>query len=66
MLLEWVNPVYLDVSYQEQIQGNFEESSEIQLKDFLKVKPHFYCAHLYVCTCSQGCLCVDRRPSSEK
>lgn len=39
MLLEWVNPVYLDISYQEQIQGNFEESSEIQLKDFLKVEP---------------------------
>ncbi|XP_003970033.2 prolyl 3-hydroxylase OGFOD1 [Takifugu rubripes] len=38
VLLEWVNPVYLDISYQEQIQGNFEESSEIQLKDFLKEK----------------------------
>uniref|UniRef100_A0AAQ5Z1A3 Prolyl 3-hydroxylase OGFOD1 n=1 Tax=Amphiprion ocellaris TaxID=80972 RepID=A0AAQ5Z1A3_AMPOC len=36
VLLEWVNPVYLDISYQEQIQEEFEESSEIQLKDFLK------------------------------
>ncbi|XP_033469855.1 prolyl 3-hydroxylase OGFOD1 [Epinephelus lanceolatus] len=36
LLLEWVNPVYLDISYQEQIQEEFEESSEIQLKDFLK------------------------------
>uniref|UniRef100_A0A3Q4BLW6 Prolyl 4-hydroxylase alpha subunit domain-containing protein n=1 Tax=Mola mola TaxID=94237 RepID=A0A3Q4BLW6_MOLML len=36
VLLEWVNPVYLDISYQEQIQKEFEENSEIQLKDFLK------------------------------
>ncbi|XP_068172031.1 prolyl 3-hydroxylase OGFOD1 [Antennarius striatus] len=36
VLLEWINPVYLDISYQEQIQEEFEDSSEIQLKDFLK------------------------------
>ncbi|XP_029986912.1 prolyl 3-hydroxylase OGFOD1 [Sphaeramia orbicularis] len=36
LLMEWVNPVYLDISYQEQIQEEFEDSSEIQLKDFLK------------------------------
>lgn len=36
LLLEWVNPAYLDISYQEQIQEEFEDSSEIQLKDFLK------------------------------
>ncbi|XP_037552052.1 prolyl 3-hydroxylase OGFOD1 [Nematolebias whitei] len=36
ILLEWINPSYLDMSYQEQIQEEFEESSEIQLKDFLK------------------------------
>ncbi|KAM9366795.1 prolyl 3-hydroxylase OGFOD1 [Symphorus nematophorus] len=36
LLLEWVNPVYLDISYQERIQTEFEDSSEIQLKDFLK------------------------------
>ncbi|XP_061670697.1 prolyl 3-hydroxylase OGFOD1 [Syngnathoides biaculeatus] len=36
LLLEWVNPLYLDISYQEQIQEEFEESSEIQLKDFLR------------------------------
>lgn len=36
LLMEWVNPAYLDISYQEQIQGEFEDSSEIQLKDFLK------------------------------
>ncbi|KAF7660591.1 hypothetical protein LDENG_00279300 [Lucifuga dentata] len=36
LLLEWVNPVYLDISYQEQIQEEFEDNSEIQLKDFLK------------------------------
>lgn len=39
MLLEWVNPVYLDISYQEKIQEEFEDSSEIQLKDFLRVTP---------------------------
>uniref|UniRef100_A0A1A7XPX2 Prolyl 3-hydroxylase OGFOD1 n=1 Tax=Iconisemion striatum TaxID=60296 RepID=A0A1A7XPX2_9TELE len=33
---EWINPLYLDIYYQEQIQEEFEESSEIQLKDFLK------------------------------
>ncbi|XP_041841802.1 prolyl 3-hydroxylase OGFOD1 [Melanotaenia boesemani] len=36
MLLEWINPLYLDISYQEKIQVEFEDSSEIQLKDFLK------------------------------
>ncbi len=42
LLLEWVNPVYLDPSYQEQIQEEFEDSSEIQLKDFLKVTSHSF------------------------
>uniref|UniRef100_A0A669D5T3 Prolyl 3-hydroxylase OGFOD1 n=1 Tax=Oreochromis niloticus TaxID=8128 RepID=A0A669D5T3_ORENI len=37
VLLEWINPIYLDISYQEQIQEEFEDSSEIQLKGFLKV-----------------------------
>ncbi|XP_014835935.1 PREDICTED: prolyl 3-hydroxylase OGFOD1 [Poecilia mexicana] len=36
VLFEWVNPLYLDISYQEQIQTEFEDNSEIQLKDFLK------------------------------
>uniref|UniRef100_A0A3Q0R0N9 Prolyl 3-hydroxylase OGFOD1 n=1 Tax=Amphilophus citrinellus TaxID=61819 RepID=A0A3Q0R0N9_AMPCI len=36
LLLEWINPLYLDISYQEQIQEEFEDSSEIQLKGFLK------------------------------
>ncbi|KAM4630071.1 prolyl 3-hydroxylase OGFOD1 isoform 2-T2 [Polymixia lowei] len=36
LLLEWVNPMYMDISYQEQIQEEFEDSSEIQLKNFLK------------------------------
>ncbi|KAM6943507.1 prolyl 3-hydroxylase OGFOD1 [Xenentodon cancila] len=36
VLLEWVNPVYLDISQQEKIQEEFEDSSEIQLKDFLR------------------------------
>uniref|UniRef100_A0A8C6UKM5 Prolyl 3-hydroxylase OGFOD1 n=1 Tax=Neogobius melanostomus TaxID=47308 RepID=A0A8C6UKM5_9GOBI len=36
LLMEWINPAYLDISYQEKIQGDFEDSSEIQLKDFLQ------------------------------
>ncbi|KAI4830500.1 hypothetical protein KUCAC02_002128 [Chaenocephalus aceratus] len=36
LLMEWVNPMYMDISYQEQIQEEFEENSEIQLKDFLQ------------------------------
>ncbi|XP_008308246.1 prolyl 3-hydroxylase OGFOD1 [Cynoglossus semilaevis] len=36
LLLEWINPIYLDIAYQEKIQEEFEDSSEIQLKDFLK------------------------------
>ncbi|XP_006882574.1 PREDICTED: 2-oxoglutarate and iron-dependent oxygenase domain-containing protein 1 [Elephantulus edwardii] len=36
ILYEWINPVYLDMNYQLQIQEEFEESSEILLKDFLK------------------------------
>ncbi|XP_061566613.1 prolyl 3-hydroxylase OGFOD1 [Cololabis saira] len=36
VLLEWVNPVYLDISQQERIQEEFEDNSEIQLKDFLR------------------------------
>ncbi|XP_061737449.1 prolyl 3-hydroxylase OGFOD1 [Nerophis ophidion] len=36
VLLEWVNPIYLDISHQEHIQGEFEDTSEIQLKDFLR------------------------------
>lgn len=36
LLMEWINPSFLDISYQEQIQKEFEDSSEIQLKDFLQ------------------------------
>ncbi|XP_035754624.1 prolyl 3-hydroxylase OGFOD1 isoform X2 [Egretta garzetta] len=36
ILYEWVNPVYLDMDSQAQIQEEFEERSEILLKDFLK------------------------------
>lgn len=38
-MLEWLNPLYLDVDYQSQVQQEFEDSSEIQLKNFLKVTP---------------------------
>ncbi|XP_018410919.1 PREDICTED: prolyl 3-hydroxylase OGFOD1 isoform X2 [Nanorana parkeri] len=36
ILYEWINPVYLSVEYQAQIQEEFEDTSEILLKDFLK------------------------------
>ncbi|XP_075045036.1 prolyl 3-hydroxylase OGFOD1 [Mixophyes fleayi] len=36
ILYEWINPVYLSYEYQAQIQEEFEEASEILLKDFLK------------------------------
>lgn len=64
--MEWVNPVYLDISYQEQIQKNFEDSSEIQLKDFLKVKPYSLSPDLYESTCLYRLLWVDRRRSLER
>ncbi|NXG44810.1 OGFD1 hydroxylase, partial [Psilopogon haemacephalus] len=36
ILYEWINQVYLDMDSQAQIQEEFEERSEILLKDFLK------------------------------
>lgn len=67
MLLEWVNPVYLDISYQEQIQEEFEDSSEIQLKDFLKVMSWFFfslaCFYLFLLA---DYVSVHRRRSSGK
>lgn len=36
ILYEWINPVYLSVEYQAQVQEEFEDTSEILLKDFLK------------------------------
>ncbi|KAG5848496.1 hypothetical protein ANANG_G00099060 [Anguilla anguilla] len=36
LLFEWINPVYLDIDYQAQVQEEFEETSEILLKNFLK------------------------------
>ncbi|CAN2389529.1 2-oxoglutarate and iron-dependent oxygenase [Pristimantis euphronides] len=36
ILYEWINPKYLSVAYQSQIQDEFEISSQILLKDFLK------------------------------
>ncbi|XP_066205432.1 prolyl 3-hydroxylase OGFOD1 [Saccopteryx leptura] len=36
ILYEWINPTYLDMDYQIQIQDEFEEQSEILLKEFLK------------------------------
>ncbi|KAB0338125.1 hypothetical protein FD754_024793, partial [Muntiacus muntjak] len=36
ILYNWINPTYLDMEYQAQIQEEFEESSEILLKEFLQ------------------------------
>uniref|UniRef100_A0A8D0L357 2-oxoglutarate and iron dependent oxygenase domain containing 1 n=1 Tax=Sphenodon punctatus TaxID=8508 RepID=A0A8D0L357_SPHPU len=36
ILYEWINPVYLDMDSQAQIQEEFEDRSETLLKDFLK------------------------------
>ncbi|KAM9302053.1 prolyl 3-hydroxylase OGFOD1 [Gastrophryne carolinensis] len=36
ILCEWLNPDYLSVEYQAQIQEEFEDASEILLKDFFK------------------------------
>lgn len=35
-----INPAYLEMDYQMQIQEEFEERSEILLKEFLKVGHH--------------------------
>ncbi|XP_013406972.1 prolyl 3-hydroxylase OGFOD1 [Lingula anatina] len=35
-LYEWINPIYLDMEVQAEIQEKFENESEIQLQDFLK------------------------------
>lgn len=40
ILYEWINPAYLEMDYQMQIQEEFEERSEILLKEFLKVRHH--------------------------
>ena len=37
VLADWINPLYLDVGVQSQIQKQFEEDSQIQLPDFLLV-----------------------------
>ncbi|XP_034281363.1 prolyl 3-hydroxylase OGFOD1 [Pantherophis guttatus] len=36
ILYDWINPVYLDMDSQARIQEEFEDRSEILLKDFLK------------------------------
>ncbi|XP_072925710.1 prolyl 3-hydroxylase OGFOD1 isoform X5 [Hemitrygon akajei] len=36
ILYEWINPIYIDMSAQANIQEQFEEKSEILLKDFFK------------------------------
>ena len=40
MLSDWVNPMYLDVGVQMQIQLQFEAESQIELPDFLLVGQH--------------------------
>uniref|UniRef100_A0A8D0B1Q7 Prolyl 3-hydroxylase OGFOD1 n=1 Tax=Salvator merianae TaxID=96440 RepID=A0A8D0B1Q7_SALMN len=36
ILYDWINPIYLDMDSQAKIQEEFEERSEMLLKDFLK------------------------------
>ncbi|XP_044517342.1 prolyl 3-hydroxylase OGFOD1 [Gracilinanus agilis] len=36
ILYEWINPIYMDIDSQAQIQEEFEERSEILLKEFFK------------------------------
>uniref|UniRef100_A0A5F8HAQ8 2-oxoglutarate and iron dependent oxygenase domain containing 1 n=1 Tax=Monodelphis domestica TaxID=13616 RepID=A0A5F8HAQ8_MONDO len=36
ILYEWINPIYMDIDFQAQIQEEFEERSEILLKEFFK------------------------------
>uniref|UniRef100_F6UN89 Prolyl 3-hydroxylase OGFOD1 n=1 Tax=Ornithorhynchus anatinus TaxID=9258 RepID=F6UN89_ORNAN len=38
ILYDWISPAYLDISSQAQIQEEFEERSEILLKDFFKAE----------------------------
>lgn len=49
LLLEWLNPLYLDCVYQSQVQEEFEDSSEIQLKNFLKVQPLYSLPKPHTC-----------------
>ncbi|XP_038610639.1 prolyl 3-hydroxylase OGFOD1 isoform X2 [Tachyglossus aculeatus] len=38
ILYDWISPAYLDISFQAQIQEEFEERSEILLKSFFKAE----------------------------
>lgn len=38
VLLEWINPMYLDTGVVKDIRTRFKEESEIQLQEFLQVK----------------------------
>ena len=62
--MEWVNPMYMDISYQEQIQEEFEENSEIQLKDFLQVFSHSFFVFVFAWPVSAGCFCLTMCLSS--
>ncbi|XP_053126921.1 prolyl 3-hydroxylase OGFOD1 isoform X2 [Hemicordylus capensis] len=47
ILYDWINPAYLEMDSQAQIQEEFEDQSEILLKDFLKDdKFHLVCEAL--------------------
>lgn len=57
-LSEWVEPMYLDVGVQKQIQQQFEEDSQIQLPNFLLVswiaifqQPLLVCVEVGNCEC---------------
>ena len=44
MVYEWLNPIYIDSEVQIQVREKFEEDSEIELKEFLKVIDCLPCA----------------------
>ena len=43
ILIEWIDVRYLHPEITEDIQKEFEENSEIQLNDFLKVSNYLCC-----------------------
>ena len=50
MLVDWINPMYLDTGVVKDIRARFKDESEIQLQEFLLVNPCF-CLTLMQCCC---------------
>uniref|UniRef100_A0A2D4P115 Prolyl 3-hydroxylase OGFOD1 n=1 Tax=Micrurus surinamensis TaxID=129470 RepID=A0A2D4P115_MICSU len=63
ILYDWINPVYLDMDSQAQIQEEFEDRSEMLLKDFLKRdKYQLVCKALK----TEGLSCSSRGPPNKR